>query len=120
VLAGVGRWAAAEQDAEARERLARAEAEATRMVAEAASRQGEPALRYFIADRYTRAFQAIAASPNARVVIVPMESAGFVGGIAQALEILRPHAETPRPPVAPPAPESQIIPVAEPASPWKS
>jgi regulator of protease activity HflC (stomatin/prohibitin superfamily) len=88
ILAAQGRRVAAEQDAEARERLAGAEAAATRVVAAAAAEHGEAALRYFIADRYTRAFQALASSPNARLVIVPMESAGFAGAMAQALELL--------------------------------
>jgi regulator of protease activity HflC (stomatin/prohibitin superfamily) len=132
ILAAQGRKIAAEQDAEARERLARAEAEATRMVAEAAANQGESALRYFIADRYTRAFQALASSPNARLVIVPMESAGFAGGMAQALEILRntapggggggggggPVAAPAGRPPAPPQSPTAAMPAAE--SPWIS
>ena len=91
ILAAEGRQQAANRDGEARERLAQAEAVATRVVAEAAmtGTTGETALRYFIADRYVRAFQALAASPTSRVVVVPMESAGLAGGIAQALELLR-------------------------------
>src|SRR5271157_1003910 len=54
VLAAEGRQQAAMRDGEARERLAQAEAMATRVVAEAASHGGEPALRYFIADRYVQ------------------------------------------------------------------
>jgi len=89
VLAAEGRQQAALRDAEARERLAQAEATATRMVADAARDGGEPALRYFIADRYVQAFQALAASPASRLVVVPMESAALAGGMAQALELLR-------------------------------
>ena len=89
ILAAEGRQQAAMRDAEARERLAQAEAAATRMVAEAARNGGEPALRYFIADRYVQAFQALAASPASRLVVVPMESAALAGGMAQALELLR-------------------------------
>ena len=90
VLAAEGRMQAAMQDAAARERLAQAEAVATRAVADAARDGGEPALRYFIADRYVQAFQAMAASPNSRLVVVPMEAAALAGGMAQALEMLRP------------------------------
>lgn len=89
ILAAEGRQMAAQQDATARERLARAEAEATRMVSEAAAQHGEAALRYFIADRYTRAFQALASAPNSRLVVVPMEAAGLAGGITQALAFLQ-------------------------------
>ena len=42
--------------------LARAEAEATQVVAEAAARHGQAGLRYFISDRYIQAFQALAAA----------------------------------------------------------
>ena len=94
VLSAEGRQQAANRDGEARERLAKAEAAATRMVAEAAAAGGEPALRYFIADRYVQAFHALATAPNTRLVIVPMESAALAGGITQALELLRaPTAE---------------------------
>ena len=121
VLAAEGRRAAAEQDALARERLAQAEAAATRMVAEAAADQGEPALRYFIAERYTRAFQAIASAPNARLVIVPMESAGLIGGVAQALEMLRRPEDLPRSPEGTTIPNNEpVIPAVEPAGPWKA
>jgi regulator of protease activity HflC (stomatin/prohibitin superfamily) len=89
ILAAEGRQQAANRDAEARERLAKAEAAATRMVAQAAAEGGEPALRYFIADRYVQAFQALAVAPGSRLVIVPMESSALAGGITQALELLK-------------------------------
>lgn len=114
VLAAEGRQQAAQQDAAARERLAQAEAMATRVVAEAARDGGEPALRYFIADRYIQAFQALAASPNPRLIVVPMEAAGMVGGIAQAMELLRnPPGGGP---VHPPAPTGSVPPTMP--SPW--
>ena len=97
ILAAEGRQEAAERDGQARERLARAEAAATSLVAEAAGVGGESALRYFIADRYVRAFHALAAAPNNRLVVVPMESAALAGGVVQALELLK----TPSAPVAP-------------------
>jgi regulator of protease activity HflC (stomatin/prohibitin superfamily) len=90
ILAAEGRQQAANRDAEARERLAQAEAAATRMVAQAAAEGGEPALRYFIADRYVQAFQALATAPGSRLVIIPMESSALAGGITQALELLKP------------------------------
>lgn len=92
VLAAEGRREAAFRDAEARERLAQAEAEATRMVAESASGAGVEALRYFISDRYVRAFEALGANPNSKLVVVPMEAAGLVGGVTAALELMRPDA----------------------------
>jgi regulator of protease activity HflC (stomatin/prohibitin superfamily) len=89
VLAAEGRRDAAMRDAEARERLAQAEANATRMVAEAAAGSGADALRYFVAEKYVKAFEALASNPTSRLVIVPMESASLAGGIAQAMELLR-------------------------------
>jgi regulator of protease activity HflC (stomatin/prohibitin superfamily) len=99
ILAAEGRREAAMRDAEARERLARAEAEATRMVAEAASGAGEAALRYFVSDRYVKAFEALGTNPAHKLVVVPMEASGLAGGVAAALELLRPAS-----PVVPPVP----------------
>jgi regulator of protease activity HflC (stomatin/prohibitin superfamily) len=96
ILAAEGRREAAMRDAEARERLAQAEAEATRMVSAAATGAGEQALRYFIADRYVKAFEALGTNPAHKLVVVPMEAAALAGGVAQALELLRPT-----PPAAP-------------------
>ena len=101
ILAAEGRQEAAQRDAQARERLAQAEAAATRMVSEAAAGAGEQALRYFIADKYVKAFEALAGNPNSKLVVVPMESAALAGGVVQALELLRPSGAA-RPP-APPA-----------------
>lgn len=102
ILAAEGRREAAMRDAEARERLAQAEAEATRMVAESASGAGVEALRYFISDRYVKAFEALGANPANKLVVVPMEAAGLAGGVTAALEIMRGASATP-PAAAPPA-----------------
>ncbi len=117
VLAAEGRQQAAMRDAEARERLAEAEAKATQMVAEAASGAGEAALRYFISDKYVKAFEALGSNPASKLVVVPMESAGLAGGIVQALELMRgpPGGGTPRP-IAPPAPPPPAQPPG--GSPW--
>ncbi|MCB4824320.1 SPFH domain-containing protein [Roseicella aerolata] len=97
ILAAEGRREAAMRDAEARERLAQAEAAATRMVSEAASGAGEQALRYFISERYVKAFEALGTNPASKLVVVPMESAALAGGIVQALELLRPPGGAPPP-----------------------
>jgi len=101
VLAAEGRQQAANRDAEARERLAAAEATATRSVAAAAADGGEAALRYFVATRYVEAFQAMAASPNSRLVVVPMEAVALAGGITQALQLLQQPKDAPRAPTPP-------------------
>ena len=92
ILAAEGRQEAANRDAQARERLALAEANATKLVADAARDGGEPALRYFIADRYVDAFKTLANSPNSKLVVVPMEATALAGGITQALMLLQPGA----------------------------
>ena len=99
ILRAEGRQLAAIRDAEARVALAQAEAQATQMVSQAAATYGNAGLQYFIADRYVRAFQALAAAPNSRLVVVPMEAAGLAGGVVQAMELFReagkPHPGTP-------------------------
>jgi regulator of protease activity HflC (stomatin/prohibitin superfamily) len=89
VLQAEGRRDAAMRDAEARVSLAEAEANATRMVAEAAAGAGADALRYFIAEKYVKAFEALAHNPASRLVIVPMESAALAGTVTQAMELFR-------------------------------
>lgn len=112
ILSAEGRKEAAYRDAEARERLAEAEANATRSVAEAATGAGTDALRYFIADKYVKAFEVLAGNNAQKLVIVPMESSALAGGITQAMELLRgPDGTAPprlpsRPPAPPPAPEA--------------
>lgn len=96
VLQAEGRRDAAFRDAEARERLAEAEANATKLVAEAASGMGGEALRYFVAEKYVKAFEALASNPSSRLVVVPMESAALAGAVTQAMELLRLGGNEPR------------------------
>jgi regulator of protease activity HflC (stomatin/prohibitin superfamily) len=121
ILAAEGRREAAFRDAEARERLAEAEANATRMVAEVAAGAGADALRYFIADKYVKAFETLAGNPAQKLVIVPMEASALAGGITQAMELLRGPAGGTGPvagaaPPAPPRPPGSPMP--ETPSPW--
>jgi regulator of protease activity HflC (stomatin/prohibitin superfamily) len=128
VLQAEGRRDSALRDAEAREALAQAEANATRMVAEAAAGAGADALRYFIAQQYVKAFEALAANPSSKLVVVPMESASLAGGITQAMELLRASPGGPAgtaPPTAPPTASPPAPPPAPPSagtlpgvSPW--
>jgi regulator of protease activity HflC (stomatin/prohibitin superfamily) len=86
VLDAEGRREAAFRAAEARERTAQAEATATRLVSEATAEGDPAAINYLVADKYVRALQAFAESPNQRVFIMPMELAslaGTLGGIGQ-------------------------------------
>ncbi len=114
VLQAEGRRDAAFRDAEARERLAEAEANATKLVAEAASGMGGEALRYFVAEKYVKAFEALASNPSSRLVVVPMESAALAGAVTQAMELLRLGGNEPRAGGPPPA---RSVPPSGP-SPW--
>jgi regulator of protease activity HflC (stomatin/prohibitin superfamily) len=88
VLEAEGRKEAAFRAAEARERTAQAEATAARLVSEATS-VGDPlAINYLIADKYVRALQAFAQSPNQKVFIVPMELASLAGTLAGVSQIV--------------------------------
>ena len=89
ILAAEGRLAAAQRDAEARERLAEAEAKATAAVSKAVSEGNIQALNYFIAQRYVDAITQIGQSPNARLVLMPMETSGLVGTIAGIAELAK-------------------------------
>jgi regulator of protease activity HflC (stomatin/prohibitin superfamily) len=89
ILEAEGRREAAFRDAEARERLAQAEAKATEMVSEAVAQGNVTALNYFIADKYLKAFGQLAESPNQKILILPMETAGVLGSLAGIAEIAK-------------------------------
>jgi regulator of protease activity HflC (stomatin/prohibitin superfamily) len=84
-----GRRQAAFLDAEARERSAEAEAKATTMVSEAIARGDIQAVNYFVAQKYTEALRELAASPNAKTVLMPLEAASLIGSVAGIAEIAR-------------------------------
>ena len=98
VLAAEARLEAAAKDAEVRVRMASAEATATRAVAAAIAEGGGDALRYFVAQRYVDAIGRLAANPNGRTLVLPIESGGLAGGIAQAVAAMQFAQTEPRPP----------------------
>lgn len=128
ILQAEGRLEAAKRDSEARERLAEAESNATRMVGEAAAGAGADALRYFISDKYVKAFEQLAQNPAQKLVIVPMESSALAGGVVQALELLRigegpaprglPEPPPPAPRPSPPPSSAPVLPPSAAGSPW--
>jgi regulator of protease activity HflC (stomatin/prohibitin superfamily) len=89
ILGAEGRLEAARREAEARERLAEAEARATSAVSKAVADGDVRALNYFVAQKYVEAMQQIGASPNSRLVLMPMETSGLVGTIAGIAELAR-------------------------------
>jgi regulator of protease activity HflC (stomatin/prohibitin superfamily) len=89
VLAAEGKKEAAFREAEARERFALAEAEATRMVSEAISAGNVQAINYFVANNYVKALEAIARSPNQKILMMPMEASAVIGSLGGLAEIAR-------------------------------
>ena len=84
-----GRKEAAFLDAEARERAAQAEARATEMVSKAIAAGDVQAINYFVAQKYTEALRDVAAAPNAKTVMIPLEASGLIGSVAGVAEIAR-------------------------------
>jgi regulator of protease activity HflC (stomatin/prohibitin superfamily) len=89
VLEAEGRREAAFRDAEARERSAEAEAKATLMVSEAIAGGSVQAINYFVANNYIKALEALARSPNQKVLMLPVEAASVIGSIGGIAEIAR-------------------------------
>jgi regulator of protease activity HflC (stomatin/prohibitin superfamily) len=87
VLAAEGKREAAFREAEARERSAEAEANATRMVSDAISKGNVQAINYFVANNYMKALEAIARSPNQKVIMMPLEASAIIGSLGGLAEI---------------------------------
>jgi regulator of protease activity HflC (stomatin/prohibitin superfamily) len=86
VLEAEGRKEAAFRDAEARERAAEAEAKATQMVSDAIASGNVQAINYFVANNYMKALEALAKSPNQKVLMMPIDTSSIlssIGGIAE-------------------------------------
>ena len=107
VLEAEGRKEAAFRDAEARERSAEAEAKATQVVSDAIASGNVQAINYFVANNYIKALEAIATSPNQKLLMLPIEAASVIGAIGGIAEIARETfggaAPTPARPSRPPS-----------------
>src|SRR5215469_2880534 len=89
ILAAEARREAAFRDAEARERQAEAEAKATTSVSEAIGRGSIQAINYFVAQRYIDAIGHLAATPNQKLILMPIESTSMIGSLAGIAEIAK-------------------------------
>jgi regulator of protease activity HflC (stomatin/prohibitin superfamily) len=89
VLAAEGNKEAAFREAEARERLAQAEARATAMVSQAIAQGDVQAINYFVAQKYVEALKEFATSPNQKVFMMPVESAGLLGALGGIAELAK-------------------------------
>jgi regulator of protease activity HflC (stomatin/prohibitin superfamily) len=89
VLEAEGRREAAFRDAEARERAAEAEAKATELVSVAISKGNVQAINYFVANNYVKALEALAQSPNQKVLMMPVDATSILGSIGGIAEIAK-------------------------------
>lgn len=81
ILNAEGQRQAAFLQSEARERQAQAEAAATRMVSEAIAAGNVQAINYFVAQKYVDALKDMAASPNQKTLILPIEATSILGSL---------------------------------------
>src|SRR5262249_42900665 len=89
VLEAEGRRQAAFLAAEARERQAQAEAKATEVVSSAIAGGNVQAVNYFVATKYVEALTALAASPNQKTLLMPLEASSVIGSLAGIAEIAK-------------------------------
>ena len=89
VLQAEGRKEAAFREAEARERSAEAEAKATTMVSEAIAKGNVQAINYFVANNYIKALEALAQSPNQKILMMPLDASSLLGSIGGIAEIAK-------------------------------
>ena len=89
ILEAEGEKEAAFRAAEARERLAEAEAKATMMVSQAIAKGDVNAINYFIAQKYTEALKEVAAAPNQKVIMMPLEASSLIGSLAGIAEVAK-------------------------------
>ena len=89
ILAAEGEKEAAFRAAEARERTAEAEAKATTMVSDAIASGNVNALNYFVANNYVEALKVMAASPNQKMLLLPIEATGVIGAMAGIAELAK-------------------------------
>jgi regulator of protease activity HflC (stomatin/prohibitin superfamily) len=81
VLRAEGEKEAAFLEAEARIRTAEAEASATRVVSEAIAGGNLHALNYFVAQKYVDGLAQLSASPNSKVIMMPVEATSVLGAL---------------------------------------
>ena len=70
-------------------RAAEAEAKATQLVSDAIASGNVQAINYFVANNYIEALGKLAASPNQKVLMLPVEASSVIGSIGGIAEIAR-------------------------------
>jgi hypothetical protein len=59
------------------------------MVSEAIAAGNVQAINYFVANNYIKALEALAKSPNQKVLMLPVEAANVIGALGGIAEIAR-------------------------------
>jgi regulator of protease activity HflC (stomatin/prohibitin superfamily) len=72
---------------------AEADAEQARMIAEAIANNGQPAVDFEILKRQVDSIARLAASDNAKTIVLPTDVTRTLGGLASLQEVLRSKAE---------------------------
>ena len=89
ILRAEGEKQAAILGAEARERQGEAEARATTVLSQAIAAGSAMAVNYFVAEKYIEALGKLAASPNQKIILMPLEASSMIGSIAGIAEIAK-------------------------------
>lgn len=89
ILDAEGEKEAAFRAAEARERTGAAEAKATELVSKAITEGNTQAVNYFVAQKYIDALGKIAAAPNQKTILMPLEASSVIGSVAGIAEIAK-------------------------------
>lgn len=89
VLRAEGEKEAAFLEAEARERRAEAEARATDMVSKAIQNGNLQAVNYFVAQKYVEGLTQLAASPNSKVIMLPIEATSILGALEGIRDLVK-------------------------------
>lgn len=89
VLRAEGEREAAFLEAEARERTAEAEARATDMVSKAIDNGNLQAVNYFVAQKYVDGLAQLAASPNTKVIMLPLEATSILGALEGIRDLVK-------------------------------
>ena len=59
------------------------------MVSEAIAKGNVQAINYFVANNYVKALEAIAKSPNQKILMMPLEASAVIGSLAGLAEITK-------------------------------
>ncbi len=89
ILEAEGRREGASRDAVARARAAEAEAKATSMVSQAIATGNVQAVNYFVAQKSLEALRDVAAAPNQKLILMPLEAGGVIGAIGGIAELAK-------------------------------